>query len=83
MLCGIIRGIGKQGYASIANLIAYYCFSIPCCYIFAFVMKMDLDGLWLGMPCGVILLNFIYLRILYTADWQKIANDSIEHLAEE
>jgi len=84
MLNGVIRGLGMQNMAALYTFIGYFLVGLPLSYFFAFkaqsFLNLDqrpllrtirgLDGMYLGMNIAALLLNYCYLRIIYTLDWR-------------
>ena len=69
----MIKGLGKQMLCACFGLFSYYVLCLPLSYVFAFEAGMKLNGLWLGMPVGMLVLNFGYAGVIWCSDWQKIA----------
>ncbi|CDW78027.1 na+-driven multidrug efflux pump [Stylonychia lemnae] len=70
---GIIRGLGKQGRASIITIIGYWGIGIPTSLLCVFYLDWGIVGLWVG-PSLAIIFNFIfYYIIIIKADWFTIA----------
>jgi Na+-driven multidrug efflux pump len=71
---GIIRGLGKQGKASIGTVVGYWVIGIPLSLIGVFGLKWGMAGLWLG-PVFAISFNFcFYFSLIIRTDWQQIAD---------
>ena len=74
---GMIRGLGKQGVASIGTVIGYWVIGIPLSLLAVFKFDWGIVGLWLG-PSIAILFNFCYYFLMITrTDWQKVADEAI------
>jgi MATE family multidrug resistance protein len=54
---GIIRGLGKQGKASIGTVLGYWVIGIPISLLCVFIFEWGMAGLWTG-PVLAILFNF-------------------------
>ena len=80
---GIITGLGKQKYASIAYLVAFLMIGFPVSLFLAFKLGYDLIGLWLGLITGMGILNLMNLVYILTLDWYKIAREVIAKLEQE
>lgn len=66
---GIIRGLGKQGKASIGTVVGYWVIGIPLSLIGVFWLKWGMAGLWLG-PVFAIAFNFLfYFSLVLRTDW--------------
>ena len=75
---GIIRGLGKQGKASIGTVVGYWVIGIPISLLCVFVFDWGMAGLWVG-PCLAILFNFgFYFSLILKTDWQYIADEVLE-----
>ena len=72
-LTGVIRGIGKQRPATIANLFCFLVLSLPGSYLFGVTLKLDLMGLFLGLGIAVVILCAGYAFVIVHEDWDKIA----------
>ncbi len=56
---GMIRGLGKQGAASIGTVIGYWVIGIPISLLCVFKFDWGIVGLWLGPTLGIFF-NFCY-----------------------
>ena len=70
---GIIRGLGKQGLASIGTFAGYYCFGMPISLLAVFYIDGGIVGLWWGPSIAIVVNFFFYYGIIFSADWEKIA----------
>ena len=70
----MIKGLGKQMISACAGLFCYYLICLPLSYVFAFSAGMGLNGLWLGMPVGMVVLNFFYAAAVWCPNWELIAH---------
>ena len=50
---GIVRGLGKQGPASIIILVSYYVFGVPLAIYLGFIKEWGLLGFWTGMLTAI------------------------------
>ena len=71
---GIIRGLGKQGVASIGTVIGYWVIGIPISLLAVFVFDWSIVGLWLGPTLAIAFNFFFYYGTVIRADWQAIAD---------
>ena len=80
MLVGVIKGLGMQSLACIYALIGYLAIGLPLSYFLAFnwqgllpefMDKTILNGLFLGIIVGCIILNLAMLRIIHILDWKQ------------
>jgi len=49
---GCLRGMGRQHYGAVVNLVAYYLIALPCGIYLAF-HGWGLSGLWAGNAGGI------------------------------
>eukprot|EP00826_Nyctotherus_ovalis_P060325 TRINITY_DN844_c0_g1_i1.p1 TRINITY_DN844_c0_g1~~TRINITY_DN844_c0_g1_i1.p1 ORF type:complete len:492 (-),score=77.39 TRINITY_DN844_c0_g1_i1:122-1597(-) len=68
----IFIGMGKQYLATAAVIIAYYGIMIPAAYVFLFVLRKGLYGLWYANLLAAFSLALIFLYFLVKADWKEI-----------
>lgn len=78
---GLLRGIGKQAIGSPVNLIAYYLVSLPLSIGLAFGLGMKLEGLWIGITAGLIIVSIIEYLYLWKVDWNKAADEAADRNA--
>lgn len=75
-MAGMLRGLGFQKNATIANFISYWIIMLPLSYIFAFHWNMGLMGVWLGVPIGSSILLLSYLVMIFRASWRKASRNA-------
>ena len=83
ILIGVIKGIGKQVPATIAYVICFYLISVPCSYIFCFMLKFGQSGLWMGNCVGLTVLVIALFAIICKADWEEISMRAKEKILKE
>ncbi|ESO98376.1 hypothetical protein LOTGIDRAFT_159181 [Lottia gigantea] len=49
---GVLRGVGRQKFGAVINLIAYYIIGIPAAFCLMFLTTIDVAGAWWGICCG-------------------------------
>jgi MATE family multidrug resistance protein len=73
---GIIRGLGKQGKASIGTVTGYWLIGIPVSLLAVFQLDWGILGLWLG-PALAISFNFcFYFALVTRSNWEQIAEEA-------
>lgn len=61
---GILRGLEDYKFPTYLAFIGYWLLALPLCYIFAFVLKYEVIGIWLGLSVGLAFVAItLYLRI--------------------
>lgn len=70
---GCLRGQGLQKIGGYINIFAFYCIGIPISYTLAFKFDLSVEGLWIGIVCG---LAFIccaqFYFVFWCPNWEKI-----------
>lgn len=73
---GLLRGVGKQSIGGPANLIAYYVISLPISLGLAFGSGWKLEGLWVGVTVGLIVVSSIEYVYLMYVNWDDAATEA-------
>ena len=66
---GNVRGLGKQGPASIIILVCYYVCGVPLAIYLGFYRDWRLLGFWSGMLAAIALSQILIAYLVMTADW--------------
>lgn len=74
---GILRGQGRQTIGGYLNLFGYYAVALPCAFVFAFYLKLELLGLWLGLIVALVVVSVSQCYYIVISDWEHIINESI------
>ncbi len=72
LLSRILIGMRKQHQATVALVISYYFIMIPSAYVFLFVFKLGLYGLWCANCLAAMSLASIYIYIIQRTDWNAL-----------
>jgi MATE family multidrug resistance protein len=83
IMIGIVKGLGKQVYATIAYVICFYVISVPCTFLFCFTFKLGLGGLWIGLGCGLLVLIIFLTIVLVKSDWNTIAYMTVRKIMQD
>ncbi|MDJ1482023.1 MATE family efflux transporter [Cytophagaceae bacterium YF14B1] len=71
---GILRGISDVNIPTYITLVAYWIVGLPMAYVFAFVLKLDIQGVWyglfLGLTTSALLLLTRFYKLTSTADFE-------------
>ncbi|KAI0132501.1 MATE efflux family protein [Xylariales sp. AK1849] len=78
MAHGLLRGIGKQHFGGVANLVTYYFIAVPISFGTAFGLDWKLEGLWSGVTLGLFLVAAVEYWYIYRSDWEQSVRDA-EH----
>lgn len=66
---GVIRGMGRQGFAAWINIVSYYAVAFPIGYCLTFILDWDLAGLWSGLTLALFLVSSGEVLYILAADW--------------
>ncbi|ODV79643.1 MATE efflux family protein [Suhomyces tanzawaensis NRRL Y-17324] len=69
---GILRAQGSQKIGGIINFVAYYAFALPLAMLLSKVGNLGLEGLWLGVGSGMILIGLSETVVILSSDWDHI-----------
>ena len=74
-----MRGLGQLNPAAFIAFTSYYIFAMPLAWIFAYPAGLGLNGLWLGMYSGQLVLCALY-QFWFTqkVDWDAKAKEAKE-----
>ena len=82
--CGAMRGLAKQGPATIFTIICYYIITAPFEYYFGFYLDLGVTGLWAAqMVASIFHLCFIAYMIYWYYDWNVIAKEANDRILRE
>lgn len=71
---------GKQIYATLIGGVVYYVVMLPLGYLLIVYAKLDLYGLWGAGACGYTLMVFAFATIIFSQNWEAIAEEISEVL---
>ena len=77
---GILKGCGRQGIASIINLLAYQLIALPLAISLSIVLKMDTMGYWIGIASAIGVQGFLFFVLVLCTNWKKVANRAQENV---
>ncbi|XP_022746411.1 protein DETOXIFICATION 24-like [Durio zibethinus] len=80
ILSGVAIGAGRQSMVAYVNICSYYVVGVPLGIILAYVAKMDVKGIWIGMIIGVATQTIVLGYITSTTDWEEQVNKASERL---
>ena len=70
---GLIRALGIQANAALFTILSYYLLSIPAAIYLAFIVGIDIRGLWIGYFFGILIQVIVLAWLTLRTDWQEIA----------
>ncbi|KAI6687721.1 hypothetical protein NL676_024549 [Syzygium grande] len=71
VLSGVAVGAGWQSIVAYVNIISYYLVGIPVGVPLAYILSMQVKGLWMGMLFGTFVQTVVLIVITYKTDWDK------------
>ncbi|KAL0453320.1 UNVERIFIED_CONTAM: protein DETOXIFICATION 21 [Sesamum latifolium] len=71
VLSGVAVGAGWQSVVVYVNLASYYLIGIPTGVLLGYVIKLQVEGVWIGMLIGMFIQTIILLIITQKTDWDK------------
>jgi MATE family multidrug resistance protein len=66
---GILVGKGRQRLTLVLNFVIYYLIAIPAELIFAFVLGMEITGIWIGLCIGALLAGIVKGILAFQTSW--------------
>jgi putative MATE family efflux protein len=82
VISSAFQGAGK-GYPSLMlTIIRLFVLNIPLALIFAFVLKLGIEGVWFGVMSAIILSSLIGIIWFKLGTWKKGKRVSVEEIAE-
>nr|GMD00314.1 protein DETOXIFICATION 24-like [Ipomoea batatas]GME12281.1 protein DETOXIFICATION 24-like [Ipomoea batatas] len=71
VLSGVAVGAGLQSTVAIINLCCYYLIGIPIGVVLGYVANLEVQGIWLGMICGVVTESIALCYMTWITDWDN------------
>ncbi|KAG8372248.1 hypothetical protein BUALT_Bualt12G0046700 [Buddleja alternifolia] len=71
VLSGVAIGAGWQSVVVYVTLGSYYLIGIPIGLVLGYVVKLQVEGVWIGMLIGTFVQTFMLVIITYRTDWDK------------
>ena len=78
---GTLRGIGKQTLGARLTFLAFYVVGLPLAAVLSLETPLHLQGLWLGITCGILVACGVGLYVLCTGDWKAWVGESLRREA--
>ncbi|KAI6696988.1 hypothetical protein NL676_017107 [Syzygium grande] len=80
VLSGVAIGSGTQSMVAYVNIGSYYMIGVPLGVVLAYVAKLEIQGIWMGMIIGVATQTAVLGFITYRTNWDKQVNKASEQL---
>jgi multidrug resistance protein, MATE family len=69
----VVTGAGKQLRGALINLVAFYVFAVPAACSLAFLTRLHVYGLYLGISLGPALQSILYMWLINNIAWRQEA----------
>ncbi|KAK8033395.1 transporter [Apiospora marii] len=76
MAHGLLRGIGRQHFGGYANLLSYYLVALPISFGLAFGLNWRLEGLWIGVTIGLVIVASVEYLYIWRSDWEQSVREA-------
>ncbi|KVI03238.1 Multi antimicrobial extrusion protein [Cynara cardunculus var. scolymus] len=76
--CGVLTGSARPKVGVRINIAAFYLIGLPMSIVLAFVLKMDYQGLWLGLVASQAACALLMVYTLIKTDWREQAKRAEE-----
>ncbi|KAM7067009.1 multidrug and toxin extrusion protein 2 isoform 2-T2 [Molossus nigricans] len=73
---GVLRGTGRQAFGATVNAVMYYVIGLPLGIVLAFVVRMRIMGLWLGMLACALLAAVAFAAYTARMNWELAAEEA-------
>ncbi|XP_030453233.2 protein DETOXIFICATION 20-like [Syzygium oleosum] len=80
VLSGVAVGSGRQSTVAYVNIVSYYVIGVPLGVVLAYVAKLEVQGMWIGMITGVATQTAVLGIITYRTNWDEQVNKASERL---
>ncbi|KAM3738547.1 hypothetical protein ACB098_09G138300 [Castanea mollissima] len=80
VLTGVAIGAGLQGIVAIVNICCYYVVGVPIGILLAYVADLEVQGLWIGLLCGVLMQTIVLSFIIWRTNWDDQVKKASERL---
>lgn len=74
---GVLRGVGKQLFGALCNLMSLYIIGFPIGVSLMFAANLGILGLWTGLTICVTLQSIVFTTYLYKLDWEKASEEAL------
>ncbi|KAI4379807.1 hypothetical protein MLD38_006054 [Melastoma candidum] len=68
---GAAVGCGRQTMVAWVNLVSYYVVGIPLGLVLAYVVNLEVRGIWIGMISGVAVQTLVLGFLIWRLDWDE------------
>lgn len=69
---GVLRAQGLQKLGGIVNFVAYYALAMPLAFVLTRTTSLKLEGLWIGVGTGMVLIAIIESLLIVNCDWDEV-----------
>ncbi|XP_035544356.1 protein DETOXIFICATION 24-like [Juglans regia] len=80
VLTGVAIGSGLQGIVALISIGCYYVIGIPIGLVLAYVVDLEVKGLWIGMLIGVLMQTLVLSFLIWRLNWKDQVEKASERL---
>ncbi|XP_061946607.1 protein DETOXIFICATION 24-like isoform X2 [Populus nigra] len=80
VLSGVAIGAGVQSTVAFLNLGSYYVIGVPIGLVLGYVAHLQIQGLWIGLLTGVVVLTLLLSYLTWRIDWDEQVHKAEERL---
>ena len=82
-LCSLWLGAQKPTISAILSVVTYWLLALPAICLLIFVLKIGLQGIWIGVALPQVLLGVALLVVVARIDWVQLANETVQRIAQQ
>eukprot|EP00048_Salpingoeca_helianthica_P013375 m.200025 g.200025 ORF g.200025 m.200025 type:complete len:494 (+) comp15494_c8_seq7:7006-8487(+) len=76
-----LSGQARSGVVAVSFFVGAWCVSVPLAYVFAFVIHLDLIGLWYALTAGYFVVTVIATVGVARSDWDAVMRAAVARSA--
>jgi MATE family multidrug resistance protein len=78
---GVFRASGRQSLSAKLNFVAYYVIGLPLGYYLALPLELGVEGLWIGIFVGMLVISSTNSIVIMRSDWAALATAARSRLS--
>lgn len=76
----VLQGQGRPTIGALSMLVGLWGVSLPMAYVFGFVWKLNLLGVWVGLTCGYSVMTILLAVAVLCSKWDRLAQEALERV---
>jgi len=77
---GVFRASGRQSLSAKLTFVAYYIIGVPLGYYLALPLGVGVEGLWIGIFAGLLVISTANAIVIWMSDWDALATAARDRL---